>query len=366
MEKYFLNNMSADGFPIVPPTRKAVNRMLEAVDLPPDHVVGIVGSGGGIATVEKIAVNATMAGCLPTYMPVVLAAVEALTDPKYDLYRVQSTAGPAAPLLIISGAKIIKDLNINDGFATIGPGWRANTTIGRAIRLILINIGYAWPGTTDMKAIGPFAKFTTLLGENEDAYKNFWEPLRVVEGFGKDQATISVMTMASMIYMSGSSMETYLDEISFRMKGAYNAKVKAWGEENLLILNPTSFEYFQQAGITRSELQKKLFALGQVTCSSFAKYRGVAIEMKAFAKLPQVTEEIAKKCQESPDNLVPVVPTPEDLKIIVAGGRGTASVYYLDTWGFGKSYFTTKAIRLPKKWEKLLEKYKGWETPLAK
>lgn len=366
IEKYFLNRMYTDGFPILPPTRKAVDRMLEGTDLPRNHIVGIVGNGSGLATVEKIAINAVMAGCLPQYMPVIIAAVEALTDPSFDLYRVQSTAGPAAPLLIVSGPKLIEDLNINDGFATIGPGWRANTTIGRAIRLILINIGYAWSGSTDMKVMGPFAKFTTLMAENEAGYQNFWEPLRVVEGFGKDQATVSVMTIASMIYMSGCSVETYFDEMIFRMKGAYNAHVRAWGEENLIVINPSAFDYFREARLSRSELQQRLYKAGQVPCSFFAKYRGVPIDMEAFGKLPQVPEWMAKKCKESSENLVPVVPKPEDLKIIVAGGRGTASAYYFDTWGFGKSFFTTKAVKLPKNWKKLLEKYKGWETPVIK
>lgn len=366
MEKYFLSGMMSDGFPLVPPTREAVAQMLEGTDLSPNQVVGVVGNGKGVATVEKIAVNAVMAGCLPQYMPVIVAAVEAMTDARYDLDRVQSAAGPAAPLLIVSGAKLIKALNINDGFATIGPGWRANSTIGRAIRLILINIGYGWPGQTDMKPLGPFGKFTTLMAENEEEYQGAWEPLRVVEGFRKDQATVSVMTVNSMRALSGSSVETYVEEIAHAMKSAYNAEARAWGEENLILFNPSAFDVFRGAKLSRSEVQQRLYKAGQVPCSKFARYRGAPIRLEALANLPQVTEEILAKCRGSMENLVPVVPRPEDLKIIIGGGRTAGSAYFLDTWGFGKSFFTTKEIRLPKNWENLLEKYKGWNTPVKK
>jgi hypothetical protein len=366
MEKYFLKEGTSDGFPLKPPTKRAVAKMLEGTDLNPRHLVGVVGNGKGLATVEKIAINAVMAGCLPQYMPVIVAAVEAITDPRYDLYRVQSTTGPAAPFLIVSGPKLIKDLNINDGFATLGPGWQANSTIGRAIRLILINIGYGWPGKTDMKSLGPFAKFTTLMAENEEEYKGAWEPLRIVEGFRKDQATVSVMTVNSLRSISGSSVESYVKEIARAMKGAYNAEARTWGEENLILLNPAAFDVFREAKLSRAEVQRKLHQAGRVSCSQFAQYRGAPIPLKDLPKIAQIPEEIVSKCRESMENSVAVVPRPEDLKIIVAGGRTGGSAYFVDTWGFGKSFFTTKEIKLPPHWDQLLRKYNGWSTPVIK
>ena len=366
MEKYFLNHMMSDGFPIVPPIREAVVRMYEGTDLAPDYLIGVVGNGNGLATVEKIAINAAMAGCLPQYMPVIIAAVEAITDPAYDLFRVQSTAGPAAPLLIVSGPQLIEDLNINDGYGTIGPGWKANSTIGRAVRLILINIGHSWPGKNDMKSVGLFPKFTTLMAENEATYKGFWEPLRVVEGFGKDQATVSVMTANSLKVIPGASLNTYVEEIASAMKGAYNAEARAWGEENLILLNPSTFDVFHEAKLSRSDVQKMLFQAGQVPCSKFARYRGVPIPLEVLAKLPQIPEGVINSCKQSMENLVPIVPKPADIKIIAAGGPTGGGAYFIDTWGFGTSFFTTKAIKLPKSWVKLLEKYAGWETPIIK
>ena len=120
--------------------------------------MGIVQPQRGIATVERIAINAAMAGARPAYMPLLVAAVQAIADPEFDLFGVQCTGGLAAPLMIVSGP-IVNDLNINFSYSTAGPGWRANSTIGRALRLILINIGQAWPGINDMKDVGNPAQF---------------------------------------------------------------------------------------------------------------------------------------------------------------------------------------------------------------
>jgi hypothetical protein len=165
IEKYFLQQGWSDGLPLVPPTAKAVKKMMEGTDLPANHLVGVVEPGGGRATIEKIAINAVMAGCLPQYMPVVIAAVEAITDPAFNLREVQCTSCNMAPLLIISGTHLAEDLNINYSFSTMGPGWKANTTIGRAVRLIMTNLGHTWPGKNDMKTLGSPFKTISLIAE---------------------------------------------------------------------------------------------------------------------------------------------------------------------------------------------------------
>ena len=145
MERFFLNHGWSDGLPLVPPTREAVNRMLEGTPLPPDHTIADFPPSRARATVEKIAINAAMAGCLPQHMPVILAAVETIIDPLFDLVGVQCTSGQVAPLFIVSGKQLIDELNINDSFCTVGPGWKANATIGRALKLIMMNLGHTWP-----------------------------------------------------------------------------------------------------------------------------------------------------------------------------------------------------------------------------
>src|SRR2546430_11505132 len=135
-----------DGLPIIPPTEERVGQTIAAVKRNPQDVIGVVPPGWAPASIEKIAINAVMAGCLPQYMPVVIAAVEALTDPKLNLYALQATTGGPAIMLIVNGP-IRNKLNINGGSNVLGESWRANATIRRCIRLIQRNIGGSDPGT---------------------------------------------------------------------------------------------------------------------------------------------------------------------------------------------------------------------------
>src|SRR2546428_5660489 len=165
-----------DGLPVVPPTEERVRAMLgEALA---ERSLGAMPPLWRQATLEKLAVNAVMAGCEPAYFPVVVAAVEAMLEPAFNLYGVQATTHPVAPLLIVHGP-IARELGVHAGSGCFGPGFRANATIGRAIRLILMNLGGAWPGRYDMATQGSPAKFTYCIAEREDASP--WGPLRAGE-----------------------------------------------------------------------------------------------------------------------------------------------------------------------------------------
>ncbi|MFC1902156.1 hypothetical protein ACFLX3_04440, partial [Chloroflexota bacterium] len=242
MNRYFLQNCWSDGFPLVAPTEEAVNEMIEGTEFPREHIVGFVEPGHGKATVEKIAINAVMAGCLPQYMPVIIAAVEAITDKMFYLSGVQCTTGNVSPLLILSGQKLINELNINYSFSTLGPGWRANSTIGRAIRLMMINLGHAWPGNPDMKPFGSPFKYVMLIAENEDACSDTWEPLRVTEGFAHDESTISVMPAVSWqpdatdVAHDPATVKTVIEITTKQAKIKYDKHAENWGRHNLLLI----------------------------------------------------------------------------------------------------------------------------------
>ncbi len=370
MDKYFLQRCWSDGLPLVPPTPEATNQMLEGTDVPRDHVVAVVEPGGGKATIEKIAINAVMAGCLPQNMPVIIAAVEAITDSRFDLITIQSTAGPVSPLLIASGPELIKQLNINDGFGTIGPGWQANTTIGRAIRLIMINIGYGWPGTTDIKPFGTPFKFVTLMAENESGYRGAWEPLRVAEGFDYNQATVSVTPAYSWqpdhIQENVCSARKVLERISQQGRVMFDRIAHRWGKDHLVIIDPSTFDVLHKEGLSRLDCQKALYDLIQVPCFEFyelelADGKGPVAQAGAV----QIPEWIVQRCREDSNALVPLLLKPESIKIVVAGGPAVATIAFVGSWG-AQTYFITKPIRLPKNWAKLLAKYSGWETPIVK
>lgn len=153
-----------DGLPVIPPTESAVRAMLDAAGLPPDELLAVVPPEGGPATVEKVAINAVMAGCLPEYFSTVIAALRAITDPKFNLLGVQTTTNPVGPVLIINGP-IRRQIDVNSGRGCLGPGHRANMTIGRAIRLCLLNIGGCPPGDVDKAIHGMPGKLSFCFGK---------------------------------------------------------------------------------------------------------------------------------------------------------------------------------------------------------
>lgn len=180
-----------DGLPIIPPTRTRVDEMIHWLDRLPDEMIGLVPPRQGRATLEKLAINAVMAGCRPEHFPVVVTAVGAILEPSFGLAGVQATTGPHAPLIIVNGP-IVRTLNINSESNAFGPGWESNAVIGRALRLVLLNIGGGIPGTVDKSTQGQPSKYTFCIAENEEA--NPWEPLHVERGF--DQATSTVTVVA--------------------------------------------------------------------------------------------------------------------------------------------------------------------------
>jgi len=363
MEKYFLQHGWSDGLPMIPPTEEAVKRMLEGTELPSEHLVDVFPPGQGKATVEKIAINAVMAGCLPQYMPVILAAINTIIDPAFDLVGVQSTSGQLSPLFIVSGKKLIEELNINDSFCTVGPGWRANTTIGRAIKLIMMNIGHTWPGVNDMKAFGNPFRYVTLIAENEAAYSGAWEPLRVSEGFADNQPTISVMPAMSwqpdLVLPSPPSVARIIAHISTQAKVKYDRYASNCVYNNLALISPTAFDAIRREGLSKADLQKALYEAIQLPGSEVFDGR----EGFGFNKLPKW---VIEKHQTNPDALVPLLLDPESLKICVTGGPGPDMIAYIGTWGYGPSYFVTKPIKLPANWNTLLNKYTGWGSPTIK
>jgi len=179
-----------DGLPVVPPTPGGLERMIRASGREPDDVVGVLPPKEGLVTVEKVALNALMAGCKPAYMPVVLAAAEALTDARFYIRAIASSTRGTAPLIVINGP-IRHELEINCGGNLFGPGWRANATIGRAIRLLMRNVGGALPGELDRATLGHPGKYSYCIGEDEE--HSPWEPLHFERGFKREDNVVTVI-----------------------------------------------------------------------------------------------------------------------------------------------------------------------------
>ena len=324
VQTLYLERGWGDGLPVVPPTIARVEAMMAAVALEPQGVVGEIPPNWGAATVEKLAINAVMAGCLPAYFPVVVAAVEAMADPAFNLYAVQATTHPCAPLVIVNGP-IRNELGFNSGSGAYGPGWRPNAAVGRALRLVLLNVGGAHPGSGDMSTQGAPSKYGFCVAENEEA--NPWEPLHVERGFAPNQNTVTVVAGEpphNINDHTGSSAEDILTIVAgaIAVTGANNAYT---GGETLLALGPE-----HAATIARDGMGKR----------DIADWLG----RKAVVPLERYTEEtLLERFGEIPTGPVPMVRSPEDLAIIVLGGPGKHSSW-VPTFG-GTTHSVTREIQ---------------------
>jgi hypothetical protein len=324
VQRMYLERGWTDGLPVVPPTPDRVETMLAATSVPPGDVLADLPPTWGAATVEKLAVNAVMAGCLPEYLPVLIAAVEAISDPVFNLYAIQATTHPCAPLMIINGP-IRSALGLNSSSGAYGPGWRANATIGRALRLVLLNVGGAHPGVGDMSTQGAPSKFSYCVAENEE--ENPWQPLHVDRGFRPDQSTVTVLAAEpphNINDHSGRSAEDILTIIAGAMAvtGANNAYT---GGETLLALGPEHAATIANDGFSKGDIVAWL-------------------QQRARIPLERYTPDtLLERFREIPDGPVPMIPTLEDLAIIVLGGPGKHSSW-VPTFG-GSTRSVTREIK---------------------
>ncbi|KAI0121292.1 hypothetical protein BJ170DRAFT_599967 [Xylariales sp. AK1849] len=196
VNKSFLDYGIGDGLPIIPPTPKRVSAMMAGVAMPPNTEIALLGLGKGSATVHKIAINAVMAGCDPTHLSVVIAAVRAVSHPRFPLDGLAGSTTAHSTMLIINGP-VAKELKFNDGVCCLGPSARShvNIVIGRAIRLIQLNIAFQYTGITDLDYFGAGNKFSLCFAESESA--NPWEPLHVERGFSRNVSTVSAVAVDS-------------------------------------------------------------------------------------------------------------------------------------------------------------------------
>jgi hypothetical protein len=330
VNRFFYRSGWTDGLPIFPPTEEAVKEMMTGTDLPADHVVAKVIPRQGKATIEKIAINAVMAGALPTHMPVLIAAVEALADQRTRFDTFEVSTGSWAPFFAVNGP-MRDQIHINYGSGALSPGDIANAAIGRAVGLIVKNIGGARKGIEDMGVIGNPAKYTLVIGENEE--DSPWEPLHVERGFKKDDNTVTVFFPNS--YMQAVPTGTSAEGIARAMQN-----MNPWSMSCFIVI-PSHAKILADAGWTKEKLKE--FVLKKVE-SPIDAFLGREEKDKA--------EEGDILSQPSP-----AVDT-DTLLVVVAGGPG-AWTGLLRSVGGIRNDFVTKKIRLPREWDKLVKKYKN-------
>lgn len=308
-----------DGLPVFPPTPKRVNEVIAYLGRDRNEIVGGIFPGDGQATIEKIAINCVMAGCRPEYVPVVVAAVEALADPAFALNPLQSTGGPTL-LSVVSGPGVTQ-LGFNTReWIFGGNGGRANATIGRAIRLILWNIGRARPGELLKGTMGQPAAWSYCIGEEQEL--NPWQPYQVDLGYAADETAITLMKAGVHQPLTAAAGMVSLDEtFAFLAKGLgrlgsrHDVEAATMGGRRTLILvvNPSYAKLLADAGYTKQDF-KEILAERAVATTELALETGVTSEQTAAG---------AASARDASGQLR-VIEDTADLHVVVAGGWGAA------------------------------------------
>jgi hypothetical protein len=315
IEFYYAQGWS-DGLPLVPPTEESVQEMLAAGGLTPDEILGTIEERNATLPAEKVAINAVMAGCLPAYFPVVLAAVRALCHPDFHYHNPATSTGGSGLALIVNGP-IGPQLEINATNNVFGPGVRANATIGRALRLVMMNVLNTRPGYLDKATLGTPAKYTFCFAENEENHP--WTPLHVTRGFRPEDSTVTVYasnTLMGVYNQLASTPEPLLLEFADAVCNLATPNTYGFNQ-TLIVLAGEHAEVLRRSGWSRRQVQEFIITHARRTVADF----------KRAARLPGAIE---------PDDETRwryVMHDPDDLLLICAGAQGGSWSACLPGWG---------------------------------
>jgi hypothetical protein len=335
VNQFYYRRGWTDGLPIIPPTEEEVAEMLTGTDLPPDHLVGKIIPRSGKATVEKIAINAVMAGALPTYMPVLIAGIEALLEPGAVLHWLHSSGASPGAFWAINGP-IRNDIFINNSYGVLSPGNMANSAIGRAMGFIIKNIGGVRKGVEEMGCTGNPAKYNLVVGENEE--ESPWEPLHVERGFKKEDSVITQFTAfpdINAIGGQGTDAKGILNAIISRVRGRGAGMA-------CFMITPAYAATLSREGLTR------------------AKVKAFIAENARASYTPKSVPSSGQDQQNKEGDVVRLFANPEKIMIVVTCGSGPVGGAALQGGINLGSDFVSKKIQLPANWDKLVKKYKSY------
>lgn len=327
-----------DGLPVVPPTRGAVERILTYLGRAPEEIIGIIPPRNGVATIEKIAVNCVMAGCKPEYASIVIAAIEAMLEERFNLNGAQTTTHSCAPLVMVSGPAV-KTLGFNTKECALGHGSRAGATVGRAVRLILWNIGGGYPGEPCKTTHGHPGYYSFCIAEDQDA--NPWTPLHVERGFRPEDSVVTVTATAgpqSIATGAGySPAEDVLYVLADSIAGLGNSNVS--GGDMVLVLGPMAVKNLADAGWGKEEVKREIVRLATRPVREVKRRRSISEDHPMhWNKIVDPNDDDAR---------VPFVRTPENLIMLVTGAWGSGSGFcaLCPGWGAPGGYTVSKRVQ---------------------
>lgn len=305
----------SDGLPIVPPTLERVEQMLSWVEGKPQEVVAHLAPGFGPATFELIAVNAVMAGCPANLMPALVAAVKAVAQAPFNLQAVQATTNPVAVWVLLNGP-LAQTLGFNAGVNCLGEGTVANATLGRALRLLLRNVGGALPGEMDRTTHGQPGRISFCCAEN--AALSPWESFHQERGFDQSESVVSVVAVEGTMNMNSHSKDALELLRIFALTMIHPPSNEyTHGGEPFLLLSPEHAHILASAGMSKTDVKSHLWEMSKMP----AHYMG----QRDFERL-----QVSRKAElgvVGPDDRIPITTRPEEIQLVVAGGAGTHTVY---------------------------------------
>ena len=305
VQDHFWTQGWTDGLPVIPPTPGLVEKFLDTAGIEPHQVVGVLPERAREITAEKVAINAVMAGCLPEYFQVVLAAWQCISTPVWNLNSgAMSTSGPA-PLIIVNGP-IVRQIGMKSGQNLFGPGNRANATIGRALRLILINLAGA-SGDFDVACMGHPGKYNYCIAEDEEEDVPGWEPLHVQRGFQADQSAVTVINLEGPQHVNDVFSST-----PEQLLRNYADHIKSWnqGGASVAIVNPEHRQILMEAGWSKADVSRFLYE------NSGRRYTEMKLSSRIKGNIEPGDDEKIFRWSRSPD----------DFLIVGAGAAGTFSM----------------------------------------
>jgi len=301
-----------DGLPVVPPTEASVRAMLDAVGLEPDAQIAFITNRQVAVTAEKVAINAVMAGCLPEHMPIVVAAIEGIADPRWGYHGPGTSTAGAAVLMIVNGP-IAARLGFNSGDNLFGPGWRANATVGRAVRLVMRNVIGTLPGRLDRGTLGHPGKYSYVIAENEA--ESPWTPLHVERGCRAEESAVTVMAAMAPHQFYNQLSNTAAGVLTTLCDTMRNPGMA--GQPNYcVVLAGEHMRTIAADGWSKADIRKFIF---ENSTSSMA-------HLKRTARAPGSVKP------EDETTMRPLVMTPDDILVVAAGGRAGSFSCYIPGW----------------------------------
>ncbi len=349
VNRFFAERDWSDGIPVIPPTPAAVEQMLKGTRRQSQDVLMVMEPGFGLATVEKIAINAVMAGCQPEQFTVLLAAIDALAQPQMNHRDMQVSGHTEAPLILVNGP-VAKKAGINFATSAMGPGVvnSANTAIGRALRLCLINIGYCKAGAGDPNFIGLPTKFGMCIAENEEVSP--WQPYHMDRGFRRDESAVTVVSVtgptdildsgsrshedtlnniASMMFYPNSGTGGWIRGWQSAQVGHTNKRVPYQGPYHPIILSPSRAVILAEAGMSKQDAQAWLHQNCRVSLTSALGSR--AVPKDASGRWLNHLE--LQHLENDPEATIPALESPEQYLLFVTGGSTHYANFFYGTYG---------------------------------